>query len=728
MKIRRKMRQKRSHGVFWGLIIAVFATVLIGYGAVQGVLGVINGWLEDLPSVENSDKFDYTRKTKVYASDGTTLLADFYLENREPVTIDQVSPYVLEGTVATEDERFYEHNGVDPQGIARALFVNLQGGELEGASTISMQFVRNTIMQDKATEISLERKVREAQLAINLEEVYSKDEILMMYLNTINYGDGAWGIEAAAKNYFSKSALDLTIAEAATLIGIPQSPTYLNPKEHPEACQERRNLVLSRMLKYGTITEDEYNAAKEEPLVLNPRAEDPEEQIYAYPYFTSYVRQLLIEQYSNERVFTGGLTVITTLDVGLQDKAEIAAQQQYESMSGEFAVSLTSIDPQTGYIKAMIGGKDYYADKWNLATQGERHAGSSFKTFTLVTAIEQGISPKTMIDCSSPLVLDDYPGHSFHNYGGASYGVLTIEAMTAKSSNTGYVRLAQETTVSAANKTARRMGITTETLEDYPTSTLGAVNVTSLEMASAYATLAAEGLHRDPVAIVSITDWQGEVVYQHADEPTRVLTPEVAYATTKVLKTVITSGTGTSAALPSGQPAAGKTGTSEEDRDHWFVGYTPQLSTAVWLGNPNQETSLPTSLLATYCWKNFMSMALEGTEIQKFAEYKDPPYGSTFNKKQERDYPPEPEDAPDVVGRSLSEAASLLRGYTVEYYEEYSDTVAAGIVISQSYENGVITLVVSKGPNPSTEPEPDPEEVDEPDDPGGSEEDPPTTP
>lgn len=712
MKIRRKMREKRSHGVFWGLIIAVFATALIAYGAVQGVRGIIDSWLEELPSVENSDAFNYTRKTKVYAADGVTQLAELYLENREPISIDQVSNYVLEGTVATEDERYYEHNGVDPQGIARAVMVNITGSSREGASTITMQFVRNTILQDEATDITLERKVREAQLAINLEEIYTKDEVLMMYLNTINYGDGAWGIEAAAKNYFSKPALDLTIVEAATLIGIPQSPTYLNPKTNPEACLERRNLVLSRMHTYGTITEEEYNAAKEEPLTLNPKPADAEDGIYAYPYFTSYVRELLTNEYSTtEQVFKGGLTVITTLDVDLQQKAEIAAQQQYESMDSDLEVSLTAIDPQTGYVKAMVGGKDYYTDQWNLATKNKRHAGSSFKTFTLVTAIEQGISPDTMIDCTSPATVD---GYTISNYGGANYGIRSIQSATAVSSNTGYVRLAAQVTPAAANKTARRMGITTDDLHDGLSSVLGAVGVNSLEMASAYSVLAAEGVQRDPVAITSITNWEGEVLYQHSDAPTRVLTPEVAYATTKVLRTVVTSGTGTAAALPSGQPAAGKTGTSDDYHDKWFCGYTPQLSTAIWIGASKEERSMSSSLVATGCWRNFMSMALEGQEIQNFTEYKDPPYESDFNKKQKEFYPPDLEDAPHVVGKSLSEAAGLLRGYTVEYYEEYSDTVAAGIVISQSISGNTITLVVSKGPDPTPKPEPTPQPTPQP--------------
>ena len=327
MKIRRKQRQKRTHAVPWGALVAVAAVCFVCYCGVQGVLHVIDEWTEDLPSVENSDAFAYSEKTRVYASDGTTLLAEFYLQDQEPVAIDQVSAYVLEGTVATEDERFYEHDGVDLMGIARALVNNLMGGDLEGASTITQQLVRGTLLSSEATEISFKRKIREAQLALEMEKVYSKDEILMMYLNTINYGDGCYGIEAAARHYFQKSALDLTIAEAATLVGIPQSPTYNNPVTYPENCQKRRNVVLDRMLSNNVISQEEHDAAQAEPLALNLAPTRAEDGIYLYPYFTSHVRQQLLESLSYDQVFAGGLTVYTTIDPTLQGYAEQAAEE-----------------------------------------------------------------------------------------------------------------------------------------------------------------------------------------------------------------------------------------------------------------------------------------------------------------------------------------------------------------------------------------------------------------
>ncbi len=288
-----------------GLMVAFIAA------GVFGVVTLCNSWLEDLPDYQNADAYNTAQPTMVYASDGTTLLAEFQLENRDPVALDQISEYVLKGTVATEDERFYTHSGVDYLGVARALVNNLMGGELEGASTITQQFVRNTILSDEMRDISFKRKIREMYISQKLEEQYSKDEILLMYLNTINYGSGAYGIEAAAERYFSKDAKDLTLNEAATLVGIPQSPTYNNPIDYPDNCLKRRNTVLDRMVSNGVITAEEADAVKAEPIELNP-SEPSMTGILAYPYFTSYVRNQLTNPegkyaYSISELFKGGV-------------------------------------------------------------------------------------------------------------------------------------------------------------------------------------------------------------------------------------------------------------------------------------------------------------------------------------------------------------------------------------------------------------------------------------
>ena len=412
---------KKKHPSVGVLTVITVITAVLVAGFV-GVYALGTSWLQDLPDYEDADAFNTSLPTVVYASDEKTVLAEFQLENREPVTIDEISPYALQGTVATEDERFYEHGGVDLMGIARALVNNLMGGDLEGASTITQQLVRNTILVSEMDSISLERKVREAYLSIKMEERYSKDDILLMYLNTINYGSGAYGIQAAAQRYFSKDASQLTLAEAATLVGIPQSPTYNNPIDNPDNCLARRNVVLDRMLSNGCIGQDEYEAAKAEPLVLNP-TEPTSDGIQKYPYFTSYVRYLLTDpegpyKYSKDEVFKGGLKVVTTLDVNMQEAAEVAAANKEAEANNyvegdPFEVSLVAIDPDNGYVKALVGGRDYYTSQVNLATGlggSGRQAGSSFKTFTLVAALEAGISPDTMIDCSTTVELSGLEG------------------------------------------------------------------------------------------------------------------------------------------------------------------------------------------------------------------------------------------------------------------------------------------------------------------------------
>ncbi|MEG0216840.1 MAG: transglycosylase domain-containing protein, partial [Raoultibacter sp.] len=446
---------KKTKQPFIGLL--VFFAIVISVVATGGIAAYALGtsWLQDLPDYEDSAAFNTAEKTRVYAGDDTTLLAEFYLENREPVTAAEISPFVFKGTVATEDERFYDHGGIDMKGIARAVVANLTGSS-EGASTITQQFVRNTVLSDEMNDITFKRKVREMYIAVKLEEKYTKDEILLMYLNTINYGSGAYGIQAASQQYFSKNALDLTLVEAATLVGIPQSPNALNPIDNPKACLERRNVVLNRMLSNNYITQADYDAAIAQEIVLNVKPQDQGEGMYLYPYFTSYVRQLLLEKYSDAEVFKGGMTVYTTIDPATQDAAERAAANKRAEIDDDLEVALTAVDPATGYIKALVGGSDYYANKFNLATQGLRQPGSSFKTFTLASAIENGIAPTTSLDCSSPVKIGSW---EVENYNGAQYGTRPLSSAFAVSSNTGFARLVTYLGPEKVADIAHRMGI-----------------------------------------------------------------------------------------------------------------------------------------------------------------------------------------------------------------------------------------------------------------------------
>lgn len=608
-------------------LMAVVGCLFVGTVAIAITLAV---WLQNLPDYSDADAFNTIKPTEVYASDHTTLLARFQLENREPLdSIDKISRYAVEGTVATEDERFYDHGGVDLLGMGRAVVNNMLGGTLEGASTITQQLVRNTILLDEMDDITYKRKAREAYLAIEMEKLYSKEDILLLYMNTINYGAGAYGIEAAAQRYYSKSASDLTLAEAAMLVGIPQSPSYNNPLYYPDNALERRNVVLDRMVSNKVITKEEAEAAKAEPINLNP-TEPSMDGFVAYPYFASYVRdQLFSDSYnlSATEIFKGGLTVYTTLDVDMQEMAEAAADRAESEMNGALSVGMTAIDPNTGYIKAMVGGKDFYDRQWNLASQEARQPGSSFKTFTLVTALEQGISPNTSVSCSSTVTIGS--NKPIENINGAEYGTRSIASAFAISSNTGFARLCEAVTPQAVSDTAHRMGITSN-LDPVLSLTLGTSDVTTLEMADAYATIANGGTHYDAIAIEQILDRKGNVLLDASSpEGKQALPPEVACAARKVMEGVINGGTGMAARINTGQPAAGKTGTSENYMDSYFAGFTPELSVAIWIGDPDRVAPA-TTVSGARVFGYFMNEWCQDRAIVPFMEAPDPTYNKTF--------------------------------------------------------------------------------------------------
>ena len=716
MKARRKLRQSKSHIVIWAIVLAVVAICFLCIRGVTSVYAAYNHWVADLPEL-NSDAFNFAEDSYMYAADGTTQLAKFQLEKRDPVELSQISNFAIKGTVDVEDVRFYEHNGVDLPGIVRALIRNLSGGSLEGASTITQQLVRNTALSEEASSITLERKAREAELALEMEKKYSKEEILNMYLNTINYGDGCYGIQAAAHNYFQVPASDLTLNQAAVLVGIPQSPTAFNPKENPDACIQRRNLVLERMLTAGDITEEQYKQVLAEPLGLNPAPDEPSQGIYAYPYFTSFVRDQLMDPdniygCSYADLFEGGLKIYTTLDVDMQQKAEDACGAQYDRMEDGMDAAIVAMDPTNGHVKALVGGRDFYADQWNIATQGGRPTGSTFKAFTLAAAIESGISPQTVIDCSNPVRLSN--GQTVNNFGNSSYGRRTIADATAISSNTGYYRLTERLGVSKLIEMAHRVGIDAD-LAPYPIITLGTENVTPLEMTEAYSTFASGGIHHSPVVITRIVDKKGQVLYESTDEGERVLDEKVAGAVTKVLRGVFEKSYATAygSGPSNGQTVAGKTGTGMEFRDHWLCGYSPTLACSAWIGN-RDYTSTSSSITSNRLWHDFMSAALEGTKTVEFPDVDDPPYNNTLdsidpdeeNKLSSSSATPVAGELAGYVPGSITEdeAMEMYGEYELHVTYQYSDDYKDGDVMSMSLNptGNSINVVVSQGPRPST--------------------------
>ena len=629
-KVRREREKKgkRTVGRVIAIVAALFIVLLLA-GAGIAYAFVVNA-LKGLPDVNDPSAFTVAQPTKIYSANGK-LLANFYLENREIVPLDSVSKDLQNAVVAVEDERFYQHQGVDTVGIARAIWIDLATGSAqEGASTITQQYIRNTILSQERYSITIDRKIREMYLAWEYEKRHTKAEVLGAYLNTVYFGDGAYGAEAAALDYFGKHAINLTIGEAALLAGLPQSPIRLDPYYNLDGALARQRWVLGRMVANGYITQAQAIQAEETTITLK-KTVDPNQGIYDCAYFVAYVRKQLLQQYSDTLVFKGGLQVYTTIDTRLQRDAEKAVRAVLPNKKDPDA-ALVSIDPRNGHIMAMYGGKNYAKDSFNNATQGRRQAGSAFKVFTLVTALEKGIPPRRPMNASSPARIPTHPVWIVNNSEGHGSGFITLSAATRNSVNCVFARLIWELGADEVAATAKRMGITSP-IPALPSITLGTAPVSPLEMASAYGTLANNGVHVPPVSITKIVDSSGATIYENKPAGSRVLTPEIAWATTQQLMGVVTGGTGTRAHL-SGREVAGKTGTAQRYQDAWFVGYTPQLVTAVWMGHQNGSIPMRNvhgmrAFGGTFCapmWHKFMSAALRGKPVLRFAREHAPHY------------------------------------------------------------------------------------------------------
>ena len=629
IRTRRAHQHSRTHFVGFGIagVFGFIALLVVTLALSLG--GVVSSWLEDLPDYTSADAYLLAEPTRVYDADGNEI-ASYYLQNRRSVTLDEVSDYVKKGVVDTEDKRFYDHNGVDPQGVLRAVWGQITGsGDAGGGSTITQQLVRNTVLSDEQFEQSLKRKVREAYIAIQLEKEYTKDQILNMYLNTIFYGNGAWGIEAASITYFNKHASELTLAEAATLVGLPNAPSLYDPFQNPDACKERRNLVLYRMLEAGTISQEEYDAACAEDIVLNPG--ELGDSVGTYPYFTDYVRNLLLQDFSSETIMQGGLKVYTTLDPTLQAAAEEAVNERIASSNDpDLRGALVSVDNSNGHIVAMVGGQSYGNDTAagqnviNLATNA-RQPGSSFKPITLTAAMLEGMSPTVQLYANSPLQAT--PTWPVQNVDNAQYGIISLAEATTVSSNVAYAQVVLAIGPEKVVDAAHLMGVDS-TLNPVNSITLGTQEATPLEMAEVYSTFANCGLHRDAIAITRIEDRNGNLVYEHQDSAEQVVDSAIMAEVTDILETVVSRGSASyyvGIYFTADQPVAGKTGTTENYGDLWFCGYTPQLTTTVWTGHLNDNSTVyyqgshgTTQNLPQPIWTAYMNAALEGVPREEF--------------------------------------------------------------------------------------------------------------
>ena len=610
--------------------LAVLATVAII--AVLSAIGYVLAIAATAPDLSGLKPADKGQLSVVYAVDGSRL--GFIQSDvlRRVVPWGDIPVNLRRATVAIEDERFYKHGGVDINAIVRAAFKNLRSGKnLQGGSTITQQLVRALYIKDPKRDFN--RKIREAKLASELEDEHSKTWILHNYLNSVPYGTvggrTAIGVEAAAVTFFNKHAKGLKLYQSALLAGLPQAPSEYNPFRNPQAALTRRNQVLRQMVKNGYITQAEGERASQRGLGLRAGTRYIQRR---EPYFFDYVQDKLIDRYGVGVVRRGGLRIHTTIDPALQDQAREAINLHYADPAGPSS-ALVAVDPATGKIRAMASSGTYQHSKFNLAAQGHRQPGSAFKTFVLTTAIRQGVNPDSTYYTSKPLDIDDpdYGHWEVKTFGNSYIGTVSLTRATLSSDNTVYAQLILDLGPKKVCETAKLLGITTH-LDCYPAEGLGGLTlgVTPLEMAGAYATLASGGIRHRPTGIERVVFPDGKSEDLASGEGKRVLTDGEAYAVTKVLKANVQGGTGTAANY--GCPAAGKTGTTDEAKDAWFVGYTPKLSAAVWVGYPDAGVAMPGAQGGTYAapvWHDFMLPA-HGDYCDDFPEPTEPAEFSPF--------------------------------------------------------------------------------------------------
>lgn len=737
-------------------------------GAVGTVSTASTDLFEDLPS--ELAIAQPSEQSVILAADGSHL-ATFYYENRIVVGLDQISEHVQHAVVAVEDRRFFDHRGIDPEGMLRAAVNNIAGGELEGASTLTQQYVKNVLIEagrvsddpeaiQAATETSMGRKLREARLAIGLEQQVSKEQILEGYLNIAQFGPSQWGVESAANHYFGKSAADLTIAESAVLAGVTQSPARWDPVRNPENSQVRRDWVLLKMLEEGYITQAEHDEAVAIPIadMLNVQpAHNGCAAAGTAAYFCEYVVDDLLnnENWGEDRadrvqmLYRGGLTIQTTLDPARQQAAyeSVTAHVPVNDASG-VEMALSSVEPGTGNIVAMVQNTNYGrgseedpgATEVNLNV-GLSHgggvgfqSGSTFKVFTLIEWLQSGHSLGDLVNSTkrvyprdtwtiscAPEYLATYDNATNVEGVPTSPRMSVLEA-TRRSINLTFIEMANQMDMCNIMGTAEKMGLKTgsgDSLTPNPAAVLGTNTVTPLDMAGAFATLASGGTYCTPVSITKITDGVGNEVPLPPSSCTQVLDTNVVNGTNHALQQVVTpqrTSTGFRAVLP-GRPAAGKTGTANEDAHAWFVGYTPQLAAAVWMGQ--REGDVPMwyqtiggqynrwmygGLYPAQTWQAYMSRALEGEPVLQFGEATSQMlYGPRVS-------------VPDVVGRTAEDARAILesQGFRVVVGDAVESEWQAGGVAATNPAAGsrvtpgsTVTIVPSSGPPPAPEPQND---------------------
>ena len=625
-----KKATKKSSGLSLGKMILVVGLILfvmvigVGCGFLTASLNTRSNLAEDIVPPASS---------QIYDIHGNEIANIHAAENRRPIGINEIPKNLQNAFIAVEDNRFYDHIGIDPRGIVRAIWANIRGRTVtEGGSTITQQLAKNAYLTQDRT---LKRKVQEVFLALQLERQYTKQEILELYMNQIYFGQGAYGVQAAARTYFGKDAKDLTLNECAMLAGIPKSPNYYSPVNNMDAATERKAVVLDQMVKYGYISDSEAAAAKKEPLHIAKNTNDGGKSA---SYFVDYVLQQLAEKYGDDAIYKDGLKIYTTIDMDMQAAAETAMKNLPTYFTDANGIvqpqgALVAIDPHTGYIKAMVGGRG--TDQFNRATQAVRQPGSAFKPFVFAAALENKYTPESIIE-DKPLKVGSWEPQ---NYSRNFSGKVRLRDVVRWSLNVPTVRIAQDIGIDKAIFYAQEMGISTFVLDGATNdrnlaTALGGMTrgVTPLELTSAYGTFVNRGIHVKPVAILRVVSRTGKVLEEAERKEKSVMSADNAAALTAMLEDVIRRGTGTRANI--GRPAAGKTGTTSDYHDAWFVGYTPDLVTGVWIGNDSVSDlhGMSGGMTPAVIWQAFMQKALAQMPIRSFAG--SPAYSDTSAKEE----------------------------------------------------------------------------------------------
>jgi 1A family penicillin-binding protein len=601
------LRERIPRFLVLGITLFVFGALGAGWGAWKNLC-------VDCPSIAQISTWQPEQTSKLLSHDGR-LVVEIGLERRTPVALDALPRYVPQAFLAIEDKRFYEHHGFSIRGIVRAAVVRVPGmGSLlnrraGGGSTITQQLARNMFVQTIGFEKRMTRKLKELQVALALERTYTKDQILEAYINQVNYDRGWYGIQTASRNYFGKNATELNPAEGAMLAAIPNRPAFYNPLRNPDNALQRRNLVLNLMVRQGFLTSEEGEEWKNWPL---PDGES-ESRDGPAPYFQEWVRQMLDDRFG-EILYRGGLIVYTTLDLDMQEAAQRSMEEGWDAIEGrpgyphplyrdfqdvteplETADSpylqgtFIALDPHTGAVRALIGGRDFRHSKFNRAVQAQRQAGSSFKPFVYAAAVGSGI-PGSHILVDAPVVLPQVSGEEWkpQNFTQEFMGPITIREGLRRSINMIAIKLGMEVGLETVAQTARRLGIRTE-VHRFPSTSIGASEVIPIQMAEAYGTFATLGTRVRPQPILRVLSAEGELLWEPQPDRSQVLDSLTARVMVALLEDVVSLGTGHTGVrvtgnLPHEVPAAGKTGTTNDGTDVWFLGFTPDLMAAVWFG------------------------------------------------------------------------------------------------------------------------------------------------